>query len=195
MSAEHWWDIHANQWIPWKHRSHHNPRPRAPRLSGIRIKEKPMATIAGVTLPVVDLTLTLPTTRVDGTALANTQIQSVTILRDPATGTPATLTTLTGPFSGATALFTDVSPATGSDVYSFFVTDTAGTQGLTSPPVTVTIAGAPQLAAPAAGTLSAVARVPDVTGGTPTPVTTTVAATAPVATAVPAHVATPPPAN
>jgi hypothetical protein len=106
--------------------------------------------------------LTLPTTRVDGTALALTQIQSATILRDPGTG-PVILTTLAGPFSGATALFTDVSPATGSDIYSFYVTDTAGTVGVTSLPVTVTVVGTPVLAQPSAGTLTAVAVPPVVT--------------------------------
>jgi hypothetical protein len=157
--AEQWWDIRSNRWFAWKHHDHHRARPCAPYLSQITIKEKPMPTIAGVTLPIVDLTLTLPTSRVDGTALALTEIQSATILRDPGTGV-ATLTVLNGPFSGATATFTDISPATGSDVYSFFVTDTAGTQGVTSPPVTVKVAGTPTLAQPAAGTLTAVAQIP-----------------------------------
>jgi hypothetical protein len=121
-----------------------------------------MSSIPGVLLPIIDLTLTLPTTRVDGTALALTQIQSATILRDPGTG-PVILTTLAGPFSGATALFTDVSPATGSDIYSFYVTDTAGTVGVTSLPVTVTVVGTPVLAQPSAGTLTAVAVPPVVT--------------------------------
>ena len=154
-----WWDIATDSWIPWPHHKHHHRRPDAPYLSQITIKEKHMPTIAGVTLPVVDLTLTLPTTRVDGTALALTEIQSATVLRDPGTGV-ATLTVLNGPFNGATATFADVSPATGSDVYSFFVTDTAGTQGVASPPVTVKVTGSPVLAQPAAGTLTAVARAP-----------------------------------
>jgi hypothetical protein len=166
--SEYWWDIRTDRWFPWKHHHHHKPRPTAPRFSGITIKEKPMPTIAGVTLPIVDITVTLPTTRVDGTSLANSEIQSATILRDPGTGV-STLTVLNGPFNGATAVFADVSPATGSDIYSFFVTDTAGTQGVTSPSVTVTVAGQIPLAQPSAGTLTAVARAPDTTGSTPVP--------------------------
>jgi len=131
-----------------------------------------MATIAGVTLPVVDITLTLPTERKDGTALNLNEIQSATILRDPGTGV-ATLTTLNGPFNGSTATFTDVAPASGSDVYSFFVTDTAGTQGDTSAPVSVTVVGQQSLAPPAAGTLTAVARQPDAGGSNPSPNVTT----------------------
>ncbi len=169
MQVEDWfWDIFTDRWYPWKHHSHHKSRPTAPRFSGITIKEKPMPTIAGVTLPIVDITVTLPTTRVDGTELANSEIQSVTILRDPGTGV-ATLTVLPGPFNGATALFSDVAPATGSDIYSFYVTDTAGTQGVTSPSVTVTVAGQTPLAQPAAGTLTAVARAPDAGGSNPEP--------------------------
>jgi hypothetical protein len=167
--TELWWDIRTDCWHPWKHHKHHHKsRPTAPRLTGITIKEKPMPSIVGVTLSTVDIVVTLPTTRVDGTDLANSEIQSVTILRDPGTGV-GTLTTLNGPFNGATALFSDVSPATGSDVYSFFVTDTAGTQGVTSPSVTVTIEGQTPLAQPAAGTLTAIARAADVSGSTPAP--------------------------
>lgn len=118
-------------------------------------------TILGVTLPVIDLTVTLPTTRVDGTAAAVNEIQSVTILRDPGTGA-ATLTVLPGPFSAATATFSDVSPATGSDIYSFFATDTAGTKGVTSLPVTVTVTGVPVLAQLSAGTITAVSQTPAV---------------------------------
>jgi hypothetical protein len=140
------------------HHHHHKAAPSAPYLSKITIKEHSMA-ISGVTLPTVDLTLTLPTTRTDGTALALTEIQSATILRDPGTG-PATLQVMPGPFSGATATFADVSPATGTDVYSFFVTDTAGTQGVTSPSVSVTVVGVTPLAQPSAGTLTAIAVPP-----------------------------------
>lgn len=124
--------------------------------------------IAGVTLPVVDITLTLPTQRKDGTDLNLNEIQSATLLRDSGTG-PGTLTVLNGPFNGATAVFTDLTPTSGSDVYSFFVTDTAGTQGDTSAPVTVVVEGQVTLAPPAAGTLTATARAPDAGGSTPTP--------------------------
>ena len=118
--------------------------------------------IAGVTLTTVDIELTFPTVRKDGTNLDVSEIQSATILRDSGGG-PSELTVLAGPFSGATAKFSDISPATGSDIYSFFVTDTAGTVGDTSLSVTVTIVGVPVLAAPAAGTLTAVANVAQTT--------------------------------
>ena len=118
--------------------------------------------IAGTQLPTVDLTITFPTTRTDGSELAVGQIQSATILRDSGPGA-ATLTILNGPFSSGTATFADVSPLTGSDVYSFYVTDTAGTQGITSPPVTVSVVGQAPLAAPAAGTLTATATYPNST--------------------------------
>jgi hypothetical protein len=140
------------------HRHHHHHRkapPSAPRLSAVAVEENFMA-IAGSNTPVITLTLTLPTTRNDGTALALTEIQSATILRDTGSG-PASLQVLPGPFSGATAVATDASPASGADTYSFFVTDTAGTQGDTSLPVSITVSGAPVLAPPSAGTLTAVA--------------------------------------
>jgi hypothetical protein len=136
---------------------HHRAPPSAPYLSNITIKETSMS-ITGVVLPIIDLTLTLPTTRNDGSALAVTEIQSATILRDPGTGA-VTLTVLPGPFSGATAIFADVQPATGTDIYSFFVTDTNGKQGDTSLPVSVTVTGVPAAAPPSAGTLTAIARV------------------------------------
>lgn len=168
---ELFWDITCDRWFPFHHHPHRKARAIAPTLAGITFKERPMA-IAGVTLPTVDITLTLPTQRKDGTDLALNEIQSATILRDPGTGV-STLTTLNGPFNGPTATFADVAPATGSDVYSFFVTDTAGTQGDTSAPVTVTIVGQTPLAPPAAGTLTAVARQPDAGGSTPSPNVTT----------------------
>jgi hypothetical protein len=113
--------------------------------------------IVGVILPVIDLVLTLPTTRKDGSALTPAEIQSVTVLRDAGAG-PLPLQVLAGPFNGATALFSDAAPATGNDLYSFFITDTAGTQSDTSVPVMVTVEGK-RLAMPGAGTLTAVAKV------------------------------------
>ena len=116
--------------------------------------------IAGSNVPVIQVTLTLPSARVDGTALALTEIASATILRDSGAGPAPLGSVISGPFSSSTVLASDTSPATGSDIYSFYVTDTAGTQGVTSTPVTVTVAGATPLAAPAAGTLTAVAQSP-----------------------------------
>ena len=116
--------------------------------------------IAGSNVPVIQVTLTLPSARVDGTALALTEIASATILRDSGAGPAPLGSVISGPFSSSTVLASDTSPATGSDIYSFYVTDTAGTQGVTSTPVTVTVAGATPLAAPAAGTLTAVAQGP-----------------------------------
>lgn len=109
--------------------------------------------IAGVSLPIVELTIPLPKVRKDGTELALGDIQSITILRDA-----ATLTTLPGPFSGDTVNFTDPSPATGTDLYSYFATDTAGLAGERSAPVAITVTGLPPKSPPAAGTLKAVAK-------------------------------------
>lgn len=116
-------------------------------------------TIKGVALPTIDLTLPLPTTRKDGTELPVSEIQSVTVLRDSGTG-PAEISVLKGPFNGDTANCTDPSPTAGSDIYSYFVTDTAGTKGDTSLPVSITVTGEKPLSPPAAGTLKAVAKAP-----------------------------------
>jgi hypothetical protein len=113
--------------------------------------------IVGVAVVAIDLVLTLPTTRKDGTKLGANEIQSVTVMRDSGTGA-VELKVLPGPFNGATALYTDASPATGNDIYSFFVTDTAGTRSDTSAPVMVTVSGAKLLAAPAVSTLTAIAK-------------------------------------
>jgi hypothetical protein len=103
----------------------------------------------------VALTITLPTTRSDGSAAALTDIASVTILRDPGTG-PVPLTTLAGPFTSPTVTYTDASPATGSDAYSAFCTDMQSppVQGATSAPVSVSIVAA--LAPLSAPTVTAV---------------------------------------
>jgi len=134
-------------------------------LSGVRFEENPLA-ITGQNTGSVDLTLTLPTTRTDGTTANVSEIQSATILRDTGSG-PANLTTINGPFTDPTVTFSDGAPASGADIYSFFCTDTAGTQGLTSLPISVTIAGAPPLAQLAAGTLTAVQNIPGVAPATP----------------------------
>lgn len=115
--------------------------------------------IAGVITPVITITLTLPNTRVDGTTLNLSDIASATILRDSGSG-PVAQPVINGPFNSESVVTTDASPASGTDIYSFFVTDTAGTVGVTSAPVSVTVTGSTPLAQPAAGTLTAVAAAP-----------------------------------
>ncbi len=109
--------------------------------------------IAGKSLPIVDLSIPLPTVRKDGSDLALAEIQSITILRDA-----ATLSVIAGPFQSATVTFTDASPATGDDLYSYFATDTGGVQGETSAPVSITITGEKPKAPPAASLMKAVAK-------------------------------------
>lgn len=137
---------------------HHPAPPGAPLLSHLTFKEHSMS-ITGVILPTIDLTITLPTTRKDGGPLKSSEIQSATLLRDSGQG-PVAISTLNGPFSGETVTFSDVSPSTAADTYSFFVTDTAGTQGPMSLAVAVTVTGKAAVAPPAAGTLTAVAKPP-----------------------------------
>ena len=129
-----------------------------------------MPTIAGANTPTITITLTFPTTRNDGTDLALSEIQSATLLRDSGSGATPLGSPSIGPFSGPTLTLTDSSPASGTDTYSFFVTDTAGTPGDTSAPVSVTIEGQTPLAPPAAGTLTAVANAAPVTTPAPEPV-------------------------
>jgi hypothetical protein len=124
-----------------------------------------MDSIAGVYTPTIDLVLTLPTKRGDGSALAASEIQSVTVLRDSGSG-PKELIVLPGTFNGATALYTDPSPASGGETYSFYVTDTAGARGATSPAV-VMKGSIPVKAPPAAGVMTAVEKTPVVASGAP----------------------------
>src|ERR1700735_2201648 len=137
--------FHPSEWEHHFHRHRHKAPLRAPELTGFRItiKETHMASIQGVALGTVTLTITLPTARQDGTAAQPSEVQSITILRDPGTG-PATLATIANgtpaPF-GATVSYVDQSPVTGTDAYSAFCTDTAGTQGATSLAVSVSVAG------------------------------------------------------
>jgi len=112
-----------------------------------------MAAIVGTVLSSVTVTLGLPSTRVDGSTAQLSEILSYTILRDPGTG-PVPLTVQTGPFTAQSQSFVDPSPATGSDIYSFYATDSSGQNGVTSAGATVTIA-APSLAQLSAGTISA----------------------------------------
>jgi len=102
-----------------------------------------MASIQGVALGTVTLTITLPSTRTDGTTNQLSEIQSLSILRNTGAG-PASLVVLTNvaptPFT-ASMTYVDSSPVTGSDAYSAFCTDTAGTAGATSLPVSISVAG------------------------------------------------------
>jgi len=112
--------------------------------------------IHGVYLPVIDFVLTLPTARKDGTVFKLADIHSVTMMRDAGLG-PIVIKEFTGPFHDATVPFSDTSPVSGNDIYSFFVTDTAGTKSDASKPVTVSVEGN-RASAPKAGTMTAVER-------------------------------------
>jgi hypothetical protein len=111
--------------------------------------------IAGVYAPIIDLAITLPTARSDGTSLALSEIESVTILRDSG-GVPQELKVLSGPFTGPIR-YSDTAPVPGEEAYSFYVTDTAGVRGKTSAAVVVK-AATPVKAPPKEGTLTAVAK-------------------------------------
>jgi hypothetical protein len=150
------------------HHHHHRARLNAPTIHSIDIdfKGDSMNAIAGVTVPTISIVLTLPIARTDGTAAQPSDIASATVLRDPGTG-PVTLQVINGPFTGSTVTAADTTPATGSDIYSFFCTDQEGTVGLTSAPVTVTVTGVVVLAPLAAGTLTAVANTPGATPAVP----------------------------
>ena len=106
------------------------------------------------------LTATIPTTRTDGTALAATDIASITFQKIPAatpTGPEVVLQTNTeasGGLAPADLTFTDSSAAVG-DVYTCFVTDSEGNVGVLSntfenqaqsPPPTLAPPSGPSLA-------------------------------------------------
>ena len=104
------------------------------------------------------LSATPPTTRSDLTALAPADIASITYQKVPNGQTAQTVlqtnTATAGSGLQATDLtYTDTSSTVG-DVYTFFVTDTAGNVGALSNAVTAT-AVTPPVAAPSAGVLSA----------------------------------------
>lgn len=101
------------------------------------------------------ITVTLPTTRVDGSAIALTDIDSVIIFKAVGPAAAAALTTLHGPFTTPTVTFTDSTPDVGQDDnYSADVVDTAGnTSGISN---VVDISVPAPLAAPSAPTVAAV---------------------------------------
>jgi hypothetical protein len=105
--------------------------------------------ISGVNVPVIDLTITLPKTRTDNTALADSDIESVTVLRNS-----TELQTIPTP-KGATVHLSDSAPSTGTDTYSFYVTDTAGVRSAVSPVASVSVSAQPPKAPPASGSLTA----------------------------------------
>jgi len=103
----------------------------------------------------VAVTITLPTTRVDGSALALSEIASVVLSKAVGSSAAVVVDNVAGPFTDPTVTYTDANPDFGQvDNYSAVVTDVegntsaAGTASVTIPPS--------QLAAPSAPTLTAV---------------------------------------
>lgn len=101
------------------------------------------------------VTITLPTTRTDGSALALTDIATVTLSKAIGSAAAAVVDTVSAPFAAPTVTYTDSSPDFGqTDNYSATVTDiegnvsAAGTASVSVP--------ASALAAPSAPTLTAV---------------------------------------
>lgn len=81
------------------------------------------------------ITWTLPTTRVDGSALAPTDILGIQIL-DAVNGAPAAQI---GEPSGAVTSFTTPTLAGGTHVFTLIVIDTSGTVSAASTPVSLNI--------------------------------------------------------
>jgi hypothetical protein len=115
-----------------KHHHHHHHRRAASTVSlamtsvFINVKENFMQ---------VNLTWTTPTTRIDGTPLALTDIAATNVSRNgTVVGTPIAVT-------GAMA-FTDSTPLTGSDVYTVTTVTTDGLVSADSNAVTITVAAA-----------------------------------------------------
>jgi hypothetical protein len=100
------------------------------------------------------VTITLPTTRTDGTALALTEIATVILSKAVGTGAPVVVQSSAPPF-GPTIQFSDSGPDAGeTDNYSAVVTDV---EGNTSPAGTASVVVPPSaLAAPSAPSLTAV---------------------------------------
>jgi hypothetical protein len=71
--------------------------------------------------------VTLPTTRVDGSALAATEIATMTLSKANGAAAAAVVDTVEAPFSSPSVTFVDPSPDFGStDNYSATVTDVEG---------------------------------------------------------------------
>lgn len=101
------------------------------------------------------VTITLPTTRTDGTALALTEIASLVLSKAVGSAAASVVDTVSAPFTAATVAYTDASPDFGqTDNYSATVTDVEGNVSAAgSASVSVP---ASTLAAPSAPTLTAV---------------------------------------
>jgi hypothetical protein len=102
----------------------------------------------------VTVTITLPTTRTDGTALSLSEIASVVLSKSAGTGAASVVDTVASPTSPQVN-FTDASPDFGqTDNYSCVVTDVEGNSSAAG---TASVAVPPSaLAAPSAPTVSAV---------------------------------------
>lgn len=104
------------------------------------------------------LTATIPSLREDGSALAATDIASITFQKIAAGATAETVLQVNSEASGgllpADLTFTDTGAAVG-DVYTFFVTDSEGNVGALSNTFE-NAAAPPVLSPPAAGELSGV---------------------------------------
>jgi hypothetical protein len=101
------------------------------------------------------VTITLPSTRTDGSALALSQIASCVLSKANGSAPAAVIDTLEGPFTSASQSFTDTSPDFGdTDNYSATVTDVEGNTSA----VAVTSVQVPPsvLAPPSAPTITAV---------------------------------------
>ena len=101
------------------------------------------------------VTITLPSTRTDGTALALTEIASLVLSKAVGSAAATVIDTVSAPFTAPSVTYTDSSPDFGNtDNYSATVTDVegnvsaAGSASVTIPPSA--------LAAPSAPTLTAI---------------------------------------
>jgi hypothetical protein len=115
----------------------------------------------GATMSQTVLTATIPTLRQDGSALAASDIASITFQKVPAGSAPGAAEDVlqvnseaSGGLLPADLTFTDTGAVAG-DVYTFFVTDSEGDVGAVSNTFT-NVAGTGTLSAPAAGELSGV---------------------------------------
>jgi hypothetical protein len=104
----------------------------------------------GVFTPVIDLAITLPTKRKDGAALPSSDIASVTVMRNS-----VELATIPGPVASPVK-YSDASPTSTTDTYSFYVTDSAGVRSDVSSAASVVVSNEPVKSPPAVGTLTAV---------------------------------------
>jgi hypothetical protein len=130
------------------HRHHHRKAPpRAPRVKAKFRKQR------GKYMSSTLVTIVLPTTRTDGTALALSDIASVVLSKAVGAATATVVDTVTAPTTG-TVTFVDTSPDFGqTDNYSAVVTDV---EGNTSAAGTASVAVPPSvLAAPSAPTVTA----------------------------------------